>query len=154
MHLVQVRSALLFSQKKAFEILPKRECDVLQSDIFPVHFFIQAVARVFLMMTTPRQMSITGSFILGGSQLAGFFNFFCFTPASINRESETSSIIYSDYNADGEKVKIGLNEKNKSFAKYHGISIMLDMVGNVSLTAYGFTLCRRLRVILESLVTE
>ncbi|KAK2734273.1 hypothetical protein FQN57_001735 [Myotisia sp. PD_48] len=148
----------------AFKTLPRPQFSTLQSAIFPVYFGLQTALPFVLAITYPGERTIANSVPKGvvgllaednrvttllpilATFLSGLTNSLILRPATarVKRQREHQEIVdkkkYTDAPPHSEKMA----RLNKSFARLHGISSLVNIVGLAATVYYGTVLAKRL----------
>lgn len=132
----------------AFKALKKEEFSRLQSEVFPIYFLGQTFAPAVLALSTPLSLCPFTIGLLSLSGLAGAFNYLYLTPVchkikderkKLEAEKRHETVVDGELKPTEEYAKL-----NKQFGRYHGISMLTNLVSILALGLYGVVLSKRL----------
>ncbi|KAF5101804.1 hypothetical protein D0Z00_000666 [Geotrichum galactomycetum] len=133
-----------FSGLVAFKTLPYNHFSALQARVFPTYFSGQTVLSFFLLFTRPIDFADSAQLAcltLVVSGITGLTNLSVMSPLT-RRIMEARR---KQEGIDGKSCKDPnpsdeMRALNKSFGKIHGISVLLNLAGFISLILYGIIL--------------
>ncbi|KAF8251784.1 hypothetical protein K440DRAFT_658434 [Wilcoxina mikolae CBS 423.85] len=137
----------------AFRALPRPQFSQLQQKIFPIYFSMQTALPLIVLLTHPTApyselLSTETAAPMLATFLTSAANLGIVGPAttSVMRERKRQETIEGNkYYDEGEKSE-AMTELNRRFAKLHGASSVLNLVGFVSTVVYGFALGGHLKM--------
>lgn len=134
---------------KALDVLPRRQFGEFQGEVLPIQFITQTIAPLVIGLTAPYSISTIGLGLLATSSVGGIANLAWLTPLCQDLKNKRYSIIDNKFNGDDKKAAESgeLKSLDKEFGKWHGMSMLSNLISIVSLTAYGFVLSGKLKVI-------
>lgn len=122
----------------AFKHLPYKEFSALQSQVFPVYFSLQTLLSAFLLLTKPVTFEgHSASATLAVSFVTAAVNLLVLSPAT----RQVMAARRSQEEIDGKSCKDPepspeMALLNKKFAKFHGVSVLLNLANFFSLIGY------------------
>lgn len=133
----------------AIKTLPRREFGEFQGKALPIQMMTQTIAPLVIGLTAPYTISTVGLALLATSSLAGLFNIGYVNSKCIDLKNKRYAIIDGKFGGDIEKANECAEVKalNKEFGKWHGVSMLANLISIVTITAYGFVLGANLTVI-------
>lgn len=133
---------------KALETLPRRQFGEFQGEVLPIQFWTQTLAPIVIGLTAPYTISAIGLGLLATSSFGGIANLGYLTPLCQDLKDKRWKIIDDKFNGDDKAANESgdLDSLNKQFGKWHGLSMLSNLVSIVTLTAYGFVLSGKLKV--------
>lgn len=132
----------------ALKSLPRRQFGELQAATLPYHLLTQTIGPILIAVTAPYAITTIGLSLLGVSSACGLFNIAYVSPLCADLKSKRWAIIDSKFNGDDKAAVASgeLKEMDKSFGKWHGVSMLANVVSVITVSAYGFVLSGKLRV--------
>lgn len=129
-----------------FKKLPREEFSNLQTQVFPSYFLTQVVSPVVLGLTTPLKPCPLSLGVLALSSVAGALNLWWLLPVSRGIKEQRQKLVADklDKTEAGDDTE-ELTRLNKLFAKFHGISSLVNLVSITSVAFYGLLLAKKLR---------
>lgn len=132
----------------AFKTLPYNHFSALQAHVFPVYFSGQSILSLFLLLTRPVDFAESANLAcltLVLSAATGLLNMLVLSPLT-RRVMEARR---KQEGIDGKSCKDPnpsdeMRALNKRFGKIHGISVLLNLAGFISLILYGIVLSEQL----------
>ncbi|CUM68415.1 uncharacterized protein PRCAT00006138001 [Priceomyces carsonii] len=129
----------------AFKNLPRAEFGKLQNKVFPLYFIGQALSPLILGLSTPLKLCPFTIGLLSLSALGGVLNYFVLLPVCRNIKAETDKLLEDNKAFDSEgKPTETYDAVNKKFGKFHGFSMLFNLLSILSLGGYGVVLAKRL----------
>lgn len=125
-----------------FKNLSKEDFSHITNLILPKYFAFQTVASVGLILTTPRQTKLSYAF-LGATIFALGVNMVFLGPKCRKLKQQRAELEKQPDAKDSKQVK----ELTKQFGKYHGLSLLCNVISTVGLTGYGFSLTKGLALL-------
>lgn len=132
----------------ALKSLPRRQFGELQASTLPVHLATQAIGPIIIAATAPYALSTVGISLLAVSSLGGIFNIAYVSPLCADLKSRRWKIIDTKFGGD-DKAAVASGELkaiDAEFGKWHGVSMLSNVLSVITVTAYGFVLSGKLRV--------
>lgn len=132
----------------ALKSLPRRQFGELQAATLPVHLATQTLGPLIIAATAPYALTTLGISLLGASSLCGLFNIAYVSPLCADLKIKRWQIIDSKFNGDDKAANESgdLKALNQQFGKWHGVSMLANVLSVVTVTAYGFILSGKLKV--------
>ncbi|KAH3679159.1 hypothetical protein WICMUC_001170 [Wickerhamomyces mucosus] len=123
----------------AFKSLDRDSFSLLQAKVFPQFFLTQSIAPILLGVTAPYALT-TGSLVtLALGSIGGLGNALWLGPKTKDIKAQRK-LLESQGETESEQYK----QLTKDFGKWHGISLLFNLLYVGSLTVYGVILSRNL----------
>ncbi|GME70771.1 unnamed protein product [Ambrosiozyma monospora] len=138
------------SSVRAFGVLPLREFGKLQGQLFPIHFLTQAIGPIVIGLTAPYTIPTLGLGLLGVSSATGLLDYLWLMPACQKIKHERLAISDTKYGGDDEAAKAKdpeYQKLSKQFGKYHGLSLLVNLVSVLGVFGYAFIIGKNLTVL-------
>lgn len=134
---------------KGLEVLPRRQFGQFQSAVLPIQIITQSLAPVVIGATAPYTIPGVGLGLLLASSAGGVINWAWFTPLCNKLKDERWKLVDARFGGDNDKAVASgeLKAIDKEFGKWHGMSMAANLLSILSITAYGFVLSGKLRVV-------
>lgn len=127
----------------AFRALPYEQFSLLQSNIFPIYFYGQLALSLLVYATAPHQ-PVFGRVALVVVAISAVNSFVLLPQTRKVMEERRRQEVLDGRSCRDEVKSEEMKALNKRFGKVHGISVLLNLAGVVSLVAYGILLGGRL----------
>lgn len=132
----------------ALKSLPRRQFGELQASTLPVHLATQAIGPMLIAATAPYSLSTIGISLLVTSSASAIFNIAYVSPLCADLKSRRWHVIDSKYNGD-DKAAVASGELKSidaEFGKWHGVSMISNVLSVITVTAYGLVLSGKLKI--------
>ncbi|CDK24124.1 unnamed protein product [Kuraishia capsulata CBS 1993] len=124
----------------AFKVLPRKEFGVLQKHIFPGYFLAQSVGPILIGLTAPYTLATAGIASLVVSSLGGLVNYAYLLPKTQGIKEQRLALNEDEAAEPSAEMK----KLTSQFGKFHGLSLLFNLVSFLGLTVYGFQLTKGL----------
>ncbi|KAH3688714.1 hypothetical protein WICPIJ_000314 [Wickerhamomyces pijperi] len=112
----------------AFKSLPREQFSALQSHVFPQFFITQAIAPIFIGLTSPFALTTAGLSALAIGAVSGLANSIWLLPKTKALKEERLK-----YEEGSDEYK----QLSKEFGKWHGVSLLFNLTWVLSVGGFG-----------------
>lgn len=123
----------------AFKKLEREQFSILQHNIFPMFFQMQAISPVILGLTAPIALTTGAIASLVTASVSGALNYLVLLPVTRGIKEERKKIANE---LSGEELELKDAPLRKSFGQSHGLSLLLNMTNVLGTLAYGIYLSK------------